>query len=435
MWYQESVFYQIYPLGFCGALAENGCISHNRIKKISEWIPHIKRIGINSVYFCPVFESDSHGYDTKDYTRIDCRLGSNADFSEVCKNLHNAGIRVVLDGVFNHVGRGFWAFQDVLKHREASAYKDWFYIDFGRDSSYSDGLWYEGWEGHFELIKLNLHNPNVVEHLFSCISGWVNDFDIDGLRLDVAYLLDENFLRKLRSFTKSLKQDFFLIGEAIHGDYNRIVNGDMLDSCTNYECFKGIFSSFNDHNMFEIAYSLNRQFGTEHWTLYKGLPLFNFVDNHDVTRIASNLKESENIMSAFGLLFGMPGIPCIYYGSEWGARGEKTPGSDDGLRPCFLSPAENEITRWIASLAGIRKNNPALTLGGYRQLYLTNLQYVFIREYNDNRVIVAINADCNTHTATMPLHSELINLHTGKRFTCSGNLELAPYSTAFYQQI
>lgn len=435
MWHHKSIFYQIYPLGLCDAPAENDNISTNRIKIINEWIPHMKGIGINAIYFCPVFESDSHSYDTKDYGKIDCRLGSNADFSEVCQNLHNSGIRVLLDGVFNHVGRGFWAFQDVLAHRESSAFKDWFHIDFSRNNSYNDGLWYEGWEGHFELVKLNLRNPCVVEHLFHCIRGWVDNFDIDGLRLDVAYLLDENFLRSLRNFCKSLKQDFLLIGETIHGDYNRIVNENMLDSCTNYECFKGVFSSFNDRNMFEIAYSLNRQFGPEHWTLYKGLPLFNFVDNHDVTRIASNLKEPQNLSAVFGLLFGMPGIPCIYYGSEWGAKGEKTSGSDAGLRPCFPSPIKNEITSWIASLAVIRKSNPALYYGGYRQLYLTNLQYAFIREHNNNRVIVTINADANSHTATIPLQSELLNLHTGKRFSCSGNLELAPYSAAFYQQI
>ena len=186
--------------------------------------------------------SPIHGYDTRDYRKIDCRLGTNEDFQEVCQALHEAGIRVVLDGVFNHVGRGFWAFRDVQEKREASPYKDWFHINFGGNSGYNDGFWYEGWEGHFELVKLNLQNPAVVDYLLDCVCFWMDEFNIDGLRLDVAYLLDENFMRRLHSTVKSRDEGFFLLGEMIHGDYKRIVNLEMLDSATNYECYKGAFT-------------------------------------------------------------------------------------------------------------------------------------------------------------------------------------------------
>ena len=172
MWFEESVFYQIYPLGFCGAPHENDGHTVPRIRKVLEWIPHLQRLHISAVYFSPVFESDRHGYDTRDYRKIDCRLGTNEDFAEVCRALHANGIRVVLDGVFNHVGRGFWAFQDVLAHREGSRYRDWFHLDFGGNSRYNDGLWYEGWEGHFELVKLNLNNPEVVDYLLGCVWTW-----------------------------------------------------------------------------------------------------------------------------------------------------------------------------------------------------------------------------------------------------------------------
>ena len=187
MWAYESVFYQIYPLGFTGAPFENDGQTCHRILKVIDWIPHIKKLGANAIYFSPVFESDTHGYNTRDYRRIDCRLGTNDDFKEVCRQLHNSGIRVVLDGVFNHVGRGFFAFQDVLQKRWDSPYKDWFHIDFNGNSGYNDGLWYEGWEGHYDLVKLNLRNEEVISHLFDCIGSWINEFDIDGLRLDVAY--------------------------------------------------------------------------------------------------------------------------------------------------------------------------------------------------------------------------------------------------------
>lgn len=227
--------------------------------------------------------------------KIDCRLGTNDDFKEVCENLHKNNIKVVLDGVFNHVGRGFWAFQDVLQNRENSRYRDWFFIDFNGNSNYNDGLWYEGWEGNFDLVKINLRNEEVINHIFECIKLWIDEFDIDGLRLDVAYCLDKDFLKRLRSYTDGLKNDFLLLGELLHGDYNQFVNDDMLHSCTNYECYKGVYSSFNSMNMFEIVHSLLRQFGPEQWTLYRGKHLLSFVDNHDVSRIASILTNEKHI--------------------------------------------------------------------------------------------------------------------------------------------
>ena len=368
MWAYESVFYQIYPLGFCGAPFENDGILEHRILKVNDWIPHIEKLGANAIYFSPVFESDTHGYNTRDYTKIDTRLGTNEDFQSVCKNLHKAGIKVVLDGVFNHVGRGFWAFQDVLEKRWDSPYKDWFHISFDGNSNYNDGLWYEG---NYDLVKLNLRNEDVIQHIFSCIKGWVEEFDIDGLRLDVAYCLDHDFLRRLRSFCDGLKPDFFLVGETLHGDYNQWMNDSMLHSVTNYECYKGLYSSFNSMNMFEINHSLLRQFGPDNWTLYKGKHLLCFVDNHDVTRIASILTNEKHLPLIYGMLFGMPGIPCVYYGSEWGAKARKEEG-DPALRACFDAPEWNDLSETISRLSEIKKNSEALNYGSFRSVLLTN---------------------------------------------------------------
>lgn len=432
MWAYESVFYQIYPLGFCGAPFENDGIAQNRIEKVNEWIPHMVKLGIDAIYFSPMFESDTHGYDTRDYTKIDCRLGSNEEFAEVCQNLHKAGIKVVLDGVFNHVGRGFWAFQDVLKNRENSPYKDWFHINFGGNSNYNDGFWYEGWEGHFELVKLNLRNEAVINHIFDAIKGWVEQFDIDGLRLDVAYCLDHDFLRRLRSFCDGLKPEFFLVGELLHGDYNQFVSDDKLHSCTNYECYKGLFSSFNSMNMFEITHSLLRQFGPENWTLYKGKHLLAFVDNHDVSRIATLLTNKKHLPLIYALLFGMPGIPCVYYGSEWGAEGDKKNG-DPSLRPCYEEPEENELTEWIAKLAKAHKESDALCNGTFRSVVLTNKQVIFERKTDKERVLVAINADSEPYTAHFDAQcGQATELITGKLHDFGGGSELAPYSAEYW---
>ena len=432
MWAYESVFYQIYPLGFCGAPFENDGVEKPRIRKVEEWIPHIRKTGADAIYFSPVFESDTHGYNTRDFRKIDCRLGSNEDFAEVCKSLHEAGIRVVLDGVFNHVGRGFWAFQDVLKNRERSPYLNWFHINLGGNSNYNDGLWYEGWEGNYDLVKLNLKNDEVVNHILESVRFWVEAFDIDGLRLDVAYLLDHDFVRRLRSFCDGLKKDFFLVGEILHGDYKTLVNDQMLHSCTNYECYKGLYSSFNSMNLFEINHSLMRQFGPENWTLYKGLHLMSFVDNHDVTRIASILTNEKHLPLIYAMAFGMPGIPCIYYGSEWGAKGNKSDG-DPTLRPCFEKPEENELTEYIGKLAEAKKGSKALNYGAFRSVVLTNKQCIFERKTEGERVLVAINADSEPYTAHFDAGCGMaVDLITGKKHDFGGGSQLPPYSAFFW---
>ena len=433
MWAYESVFYQIYPLGFCGAPFENDGVLTPRIRKVIDWIPHIKNLGANAIYFSPVFESDTHGYNTRDFRKIDVRLGTNEDFADVCQALHKEGIKVVLDGVFNHVGRGFWAFQDVLEKRWDSPYKDWFHISFDGNSNYNDGLWYEGWEGNYDLVKLNLCHPDVKQHIFDSIRSWVEEFDIDGLRLDVAYCLDENFVRELRAFCDSLKPDFFLVGEMLHGDYNRLMNDSMLHSATNYECYRGLFSSFNSMNMFEIIHSLLRQFGPENWTLYRGKHLLCFVDNHDVSRIASNLTNEQHLPLIYALCFGMPGIPCVYYGSEWGAKANKSEG-DPALRACFDAPVENDLTAWISKLAAAKKASNALNYGDFRSVVLTNRQCIFERKTDSERVLVAINADNVPYTAHFDAGcGTAVDLITGNTHDFGGGSELPPYSAFFWK--
>ena len=432
MWAYESVFYQIYPLGFCGAPFENDGVLEHRILKVNDWIPHIKKLGANAIYFSPVFESDTHGYNTRDYTKIDTRLGTNEDFATICDNLHKEGIKVVLDGVFNHVGRGFWAFQDVLEKKWDSPYKDWFHISFDGNSNYNDGLWYEGWEGNYDLVKLNLRNEDVIQHIFAAIKGWVEEFDIDGLRLDVAYCLDHDFLRRLRSFCDSLKPDFFLVGETLHGDYNQWMNDSMLHSVTNYECYKGLYSSFNCMNLFEIAHSLNRQFGPEDWCIYRGKHLMTFADNHDVTRLASILTNPAHIPLAYGLLLGMPGIPCLYYGSEWGEKGEKAPDNDYALRPCFDATKPNELTKFIKKLIQIRQNSDALCNGSYRNVVIQNHQLIFERCSEKERILVTVNASDSPYTAWhQELNGTVHDLISDTEIHMDGKLEIPPYSTMY----
>lgn len=435
MWFDEAVIYQIYPLGLCGAPDENSGVMAHRILRLADWAEHIRRLGADTVLLNPVFDSDRHGYDTRDYFTVDPRLGTNADLARVCRVFHDAGLRVLLDGVFNHVGRGFWAFRDVREKKWDSPYREWFHISFDGNTPYNDGFWYEGWEGHSELVKLNLQNPAVVEHQFRAIRSWVEQFGIDGLRLDVAYCLPADYLRQLRAFTQSLKPEFVLLGETLHGDYNRWMGPELCHSVTNYECYKGLWSGFNSMNLFEICHSLARQFGPEPWTLYKGAHMLSFLDNHDVTRIASQLTDPAHLPLAYALLFGMPGVPAVYYGSEWGMEGVKGGGTDAPLRPEVEAPAWTELTDYIARLAAVRRQSPALCHGGYRNVMLTNRQAVFERAYEGRRVLVALNADSQPYTARFDAGcGQAVDLITGRSHDLGGGSELPPYS-AFYWQV
>ena len=395
MWFDESVFYQIYPLGYCGAERENdfGQVRH-RFHIIEERIPYIKECGFNAVLFNPLFESERHGYDTVDFFKVDRRLGDNEDFKHLVEKFHEAGIRVVLDGVFNHVGRRFFAFEEVKAQREGSDKKDWFRIDFHGNTGYNDGFWYEGWEGHQELVKLNLQNDGVLDYIRRAVEFWIDEFGIDGLRLDVAYLLPGWFMEYLRRVVRGRRQDFFLMGEVIHNqNFKENLTPDRLDSITNYECYKGLTSALNSDNLFEIEHSLERLFGAQPWCLYTGKNLFNFVDNHDVPRAYTALKDKRKLPAMYAILYSMPGIPCVYYGSECGAEGDKSD-NDYRLRPAVSDIDENkcrELTQLIARLNAVRKAEPALQYGSYDKCVLNNKYMCFKREKGQDRIYCAFN--------------------------------------------
>ena len=394
-WYDEAVFYHIYPLGLAGAPKQNdyGEPVH-RLNTLLPWVDHIKEIGGSALYIGPLFESVGHGYETTDYKKLDSRLGTNEDLTAFVAYCHEQGINVIFDGVFNHTGRDFFAFKDIQANRENSQYKDWYCnVNFWGNNEYNDGFSYDNWGGYNLLIKLNQKNPAVVDYICDVIRFWVSEFDVDGIRLDAADVLDFDFMKALRRTANEVKPDFWLMGEVIHGDYSRWVNGETLHSVTNYTLHKALYSGHNDHNYFEIAHTVRRlqNMGT--------LKLYNFVDNHDVERIYTKLTNKAHFAPVHVLLYTLPGVPSIYYGSEFGIEGRKEYGSDDSLRPALNiedykdSVKTNPCTALIAALGKVRQAVPALSYGSYDELMLTNRQFAYARDLDGTRVIVSVNND------------------------------------------
>ena len=426
-WYEEAVFYHIYPLGLSGAPKENSYGEPvHRLADMKVWIDHIKECGFNAIYIGPLFESVGHGYETTDYKKLDSRLGDNEDLKDFVATCHEKGIRVIFDGVFNHTGRDFFAFKDIKENRENSRYRDWYCnVNFWGNNEYNDGFSYDNWGGYNLLAKLNQRNPEVRDYICDVIRFWVSEFDVDGIRLDAADVLDFDFMKALRHVANEVKPEFWLMGEVIHGDYCRWANSDTLHSVTNYHLHKALYSGHNDHNYFEIAHTVKRL------NDMGGLKLYNFTDNHDVERIYTKLNNKKHFAPAHILSYTLPGVPSMYYGSEFGIEGKKERWSDDSLRP-QLNYADyrdaiknNPCTTLIARLGKVRQEVKALSYGDYRELLLTNRQYAFSRNHDGVSVVVTVNNDDSDYVMTLPAGNaaEYIGALSGEKVSVvNGNI-------------
>ena len=423
-WYNEAIFYHIYPLGLTGEPKTNNYSAPvSRLNTLLPWIDHIKEIGCTALYIGPLFESVGHGYETTDYKKLDSRLGTNEDLKNFVAVCHEKGIKVIFDGVFNHTGRDFFAFKDIQQNREHSRYLNWYCnINFGGNNEYNDGFSYENWGGYNLLVKLNQRNPEVQNYICDVIRFWVSEFDVDGIRLDAADVLDFDFMRALRRTAAEVKEDFWLMGEVIHGDYSRWVNGETLHSVTNYALHKALYSGHNDHNYFEIAHTV------KYLQNMGNLDLYNFVDNHDVERIYTKLSNKAHFAPVHVLLYTLPGVPSIYYGSEFGIEGKKEKFSDDSLRPALNlkdyadAITTNPNTALIAALGKVRQHTPALSYGSYTELHLTNRQFAFARDLDGVRVIVTVNNDDNAAGMSLPAGNcaEYVGTLTGQKVSVEG---------------
>ncbi len=419
-WAKKGIFYHIYPIGFFDAPKFNNQKEEitNRLEKLRNYYEHFKNLGINAIQFGPLFESLSHGYDTIDYMMIDRRLGTNDLFKDIVAELHELGIKVIIDGVFNHVSREFSSFKDIREYRENSWRKHWHYIDFSKNNPYNDGFDYKNWEGYYELVKLNLMEKDVKDYIFSVVSYWLKEIDVDGWRLDVAYEINSEFWQEFRIVCKTAKSNCFIVGEMIHGPYTKWIGPKLLDAGTGFQIYKSIWSAFNSNNMYELKAVLERSFHPD-WGLNKDVVLLNFLGNHDTTRIRSILNDERYLYPAFIFLFTTNGIPKIYYGDEIGMYGIKKKDSDDDIR----KPMPNLNTQWpkngikifehVQKMIKIRKSNHALIYGDLIPVFAQNNILVYIRKSSIQTIVVIINNQTQSSSIKIPFHN--VNLN-GSRF-------------------
>ncbi len=422
--------YHLFTLGFCGApqYHENE-ETVNRLKKIEKIIPYLKEMGINTLLLGPLFGSISHGYDVSDYYEVDTRLGTREDLKALIEKLHENGIDVLFDAVFNHTGREHPFYLDLKERRENSPYRDYYRgVNFWGNNSFGDGLSYENWAGHDNLVKLNLDHPDVKAYFKDVLADWIDEFDIDGIRLDAANVMSRPFLAEISDFAHNKKDDFFIFGEIVGGDYRELAQNGHLDSVTNYECYKGLYSSLNDKNYFEIAHSIRRLF--DNGALLSGIPAFNFVDNHDVERVATTLRDKRLLKPLYLLLYTMPGVPSVYYGSEQGIEAKKEWGSDASLRPEYESidfDKKSDLYKFITKLGKLRRKYPVLEDGTYRELFILPQQYGFLREGDDPAVIL-LNMQEEDVTVPVGLNGNYRDVLNDEDVEIEGEVEIPAFS-------
>ncbi|AEW80924.1 alpha-amylase family protein [Cutibacterium acnes] len=369
-WVDHLIGWHVYPLGFVGAPArlESQEVSH-RLAHLGAWLDHAVALGCSSLALGPVFSSASHGYDTLDYFTIDPRLGDDDDFDHLLQAAHARGLSVLLDGVFNHVSRRNRIVQDAQSAGPDS--------DAGRMVRSCAGR-LDVFEGHSDLVALNHDNPAVREHVTRIMNYWCGR-GVDGWRLDAAYSVNPEFWAAVLPSVREKYPDVWIFGEVIHGDYASIVRASGMDSVTQYELWKGIWSSIESRNFFELDHALGR-----HNEFSDAFTPMTFVGNHDVTRIASRVGQDGAVL-ATAILATIGGIPLIYYGDELAYRGVKEErfGGDDDIRPVFpASPADlsnlgADTLRAHQSLLGLRRRHPWLVDARTESLDLTNERYVY----------------------------------------------------------
>lgn len=392
--------YHVFPLG----LLHNPNDNHYRsIRSLELWIPHWKRLHVDTVLLGPVFESLTHGYDGVNWRRVDPRIGTWEDLRYLVSQLHEHGIKVVLDAVWNHTSRKHFAYRDLQQHGVQSTYADWYrHVRWDTPNLCGDSFTVDSWAGFQELPQLNLSSPAVQREIMDVAALWIEDLDIDGVRLDAADVMDRGFLKRLSDFCRQMKAGFWMLGEVVFEDPRLWLLEAGLDSVTGYEIYKSLWSSFNDNNFFEIAHALKRLFDDK-VGICRGQLLQLFNENHDVSRILSTLKDPSDWYPLHFLFYALPGIPSLYYGEEWGFSAVKGNKEDSNLRPPIEQVPPHDLPEphffgTLEHLSGLRLSQKALLEGGYKEIEVASRRLAFKRTHASGDLVVLINGEKDPST-------------------------------------
>jgi cyclomaltodextrinase / maltogenic alpha-amylase / neopullulanase len=386
-WVRHAIWWQVYPLGFTGAWPDRGDDDAHKLRRLEAWLDYAVDLGASGLALGPIFASETHGYDTVDFLRVDPRLGDDGDFDALVTAAHDRGLRVLLDGVFNHVGRGHPAFQRVLAEGPDAPTASWFRLTW-------PGPEYETFEGHGALVALNHREPAIADLVVEAMNHWL-DRGADGWRLDAAYSVPEEFWASVLPRVRERHPEVYVVGEVIHGDYADFVTRSTMDSVTQYELWKAIWSSLNEGNFFELDHALGR-----HNEFLDTFVPMTFLGNHDVTRLASKLTDERNVPLAVAVLMTVGGTPSVYAGDEQGFTGVKEDREygDDAVRPPFpdkpgdLVPYGRPTHRLHQELIGLRRRHDWLHTARTRTVHLTNEQYAYEVSDGVRKLLVCLNA-------------------------------------------
>ncbi len=374
-WIDHAIWWHVYPLGFCDApIREAAPAPGPRLRRLVAWLDYAVDLGASGLLLGPIFASQTHGYDTTDHFQIDPRLGREADFDDLVTQCHARGLRLVLDGVFSHVSEHHPELSRALREGPGSPAAALFDIDWAAPGGPVPHVF----EGHGSLARLNHSAPATREYTQRVLEYWL-ERGIDGWRLDAAYSVAPDFWAAVLPPVKQRFPESWVLGEVIHGDYSAFVAESHVDSVTQYELWKAIWSSLNDRNFFELEWALQR-----HNQFLASFTPNTFIGNHDVTRIASMVGQDAAVV-ALTILLTVGGIPSIYAGDEQGFTGikEERVGGDDDVRPPFpddptgLAPWGQPILRAHQGLIGVRRRHPWLVNATTEQLSLDNTRYTY----------------------------------------------------------
>jgi len=390
-WARRAVFYHINPFGFLGAPPKNDLSGpvEPRLADLRAWYDHITGLGIDAICLGPVFQSLSGGRDVVDYLTVDRRLGDVDLLKQIVSELHERGVRVILDGGFHHTSRTFFAFRDLCHHKRDSRYAEWYLVDWSADGGHHDGFSYACGEENEELPRLNLDNADVRRHIFDAARYWLGEVGVDGWRLASAYDISPGFWWEFRRVCKTTRPDCFLLGELMHGDYRAHVAPDLLDSGTNYEGSVAVARSLVERSYCELQAVSERAWHSE-WGVYKDLVLINSLGSGDTPRILAQVKEAAHVYPALIYLMTAPGIPCLYYGDEVGLRGD--PHAPMPAPDSEWPDRERGLYDMMRRLIAIRKNHPALMFGDFSALAADDPAFAYLRRLDAHCAVIILNA-------------------------------------------